>query len=121
MNKTTRTSQARSNTLNPNFNADIPQWSEARSNEQEEIGIRKGSTKSNVENKNNGMKGKSSEEKETKITKCSRKSHVETENEETKEIISEEEDIGIRKFRRIIRVDIMNKEVKGWTSSLKQQ
>ena len=81
----------------------------------------KGRSKSNVEDKNEELKGRSSEELEIKISKCIRKSYVETENEVTKESSSEEENIGIRKCRRRSRVDNMNEEVKGWTSSSKQQ
>ena len=121
MNKTTRISRAKSNTYNSIFNVDIPRWSEARSRKEEDIGIRKGRRKSNVDNKKKEVKVKNSEEEEIKIPKCSRKSHVETVNEETKEIISEEEDIGIHKCRIIIRVDNMNEEVKRWTFSYKKQ
>ena len=42
MNKKTRTSRATSNTYSSNFNADTPQWSEASSSEEEDIGMRKG-------------------------------------------------------------------------------
>ena len=51
----------------------IPQWSEASSNEEEYIGMRKGRRKINVENTNKAVKGKNSEEEEIQITKCSRK------------------------------------------------
>ena len=121
MNKTTRKIRETSNTSNPNFNADIPQWSEASSGEEEYTGIRKGRIISNVDNTNEGVKGKNSEEEEIKIPKCSRKSHVETVNEEMKGSSSEEEDIGIRNCRRRSRVDTMNEEVKLWTSSSKKK
>ena len=52
MNKTTWTCRATSNTHNSNFNADTSLWSEARSREEEDTGIRKGRRKSNFENKN---------------------------------------------------------------------
>ena len=48
MNKTTRTSQATSNTYNSNFNADTPRWSKSGSSEEDGIGIRKGRRKINV-------------------------------------------------------------------------
>ena len=80
MNKTTRTSRATSNTYNSNFNADTPRWSEARSSEEEDIGILKGERKSNVENTNKYVNGKSSEEEDIKIPKCSIKGHIETVN-----------------------------------------
>ena len=110
MNKTIET-QATSNTSNSNFNAEIPQCGEASSSEKEDIGMRKGRRKSNVENTNEEVKGKISEEEEIKIPKCSRKSHVEAVNEKMKGSSSEDEDIGIIKFRRRDRVYIMNKEV----------
>ena len=57
MNKTTQ----RSNTSNSDFNTDIPQWSEASSSDEEDIGIRKGGRKSNVENTNEETKEEISE------------------------------------------------------------
>ena len=39
LNKITRKSQSTINTSNSNFNANIPQWSEASSSEEEDIGI----------------------------------------------------------------------------------
>ena len=84
MNKTNRKSRAISNTKHSNFNADTPLWSEAISSEEEDIRIRKGRRKINVENKIEEVKGKSSEEEEIKIPKCNRKDHFETVNEETK-------------------------------------
>ena len=62
VNKTAQTSRAKSSTYNSNFNADTPRRSEASSSEEEDIGMRKGSRKSNVENTNEDVKGKSSEE-----------------------------------------------------------
>ena len=50
MNKTTRTGQTTSNTYNSDFNSDTPLWSEASSSEDEDILIRKGRRKSDVEN-----------------------------------------------------------------------
>ena len=44
----------------------------------------KGKRKSNVENKNEEVKGKISEKEEIKRPKCNRKSHVETVREKTK-------------------------------------
>ena len=82
MNKTTRTSQATSNTSNSNFNEDIPKWSQESSTEEKDIGIRKCRRKINVEIKNDEMKGNGSEVEEIKILKCSRKCHVETVNKE---------------------------------------
>ena len=67
MNKTTRTIQATSNTSSSNINVDIPQWSEARSSEEEDI---KCSRKSHVETVNEEMKVCSSEEEEIEIHKC---------------------------------------------------
>ena len=61
MNKITRTSQAISNTYNSNFNADIKQWSEAVSIEEEGIGIRKCRIKINVEVANGEVKVSSGE------------------------------------------------------------
>ena len=84
MNKTTRISQATSNTNNSNFNADTPLWSEASSGEEEDIGMRKDRRKSNVVNTNEEVGGKISEEEDIKIPKCSIKGYVETVNEETK-------------------------------------
>ena len=49
VNKTTRKSQATSNTSNSDFNVDISQWSEASSSEEEDIGMRKCRRKSYVE------------------------------------------------------------------------
>ena len=49
VNKTTQKIRETSNTSNPNFNADIPQWSEASSGEEEYTGIRKGRIISNVD------------------------------------------------------------------------
>ena len=59
MNKITQTSRATSNTSNSNINVNIPQWSEARISEEEDIDF---SSKSNVETGNEEMKGSSSEE-----------------------------------------------------------
>ena len=61
MNKTTWTSRDTSNNSNSDFNADIPQWIEASSSEEEDIGMGKGRIKSNVENTNEEVKGKISE------------------------------------------------------------
>ena len=71
------------------MNADIPQWNKDSICGEEEIEMRKGRRKSNVENINKGLKGKSSEEEKIKVLKCSIKSHVETENEEIKESSNE--------------------------------
>ena len=79
----------------------------------------KGRSKSNVEDKNEELKGRSSEELEIKISKCIRKSYVETENEVTKESSSEEEKIEIRNYRKRNLGDNMNEEVRRWTYSLK--
>ena len=49
VNKTTRTSQAASNISNSDFNAYIPQCSESSGSGEEDIGMRKGRRKSNVE------------------------------------------------------------------------
>ena len=76
MNKTTRASRATSNTSNSNFNANIPQWSEARSSEDEEIGMRKCMKKRNVEIINDEVKGISSEVEDIKIRKCRRNIHI---------------------------------------------
>ena len=76
MNKTIQTSRATSNTSNSNFNANIPQWSEASSSEDEDIGIRKFRRNSNVEIINGEVKKISSEAEEIKIRNCSRKIHV---------------------------------------------
>ena len=84
MNKTTRTSRATRNTSNSNFNADIPQLSEASNSEVEDIVMRNGRRKINVENTNKEVKGKNSEEEDIKILKCSRKIHVETVNDKMK-------------------------------------
>ena len=70
MNKTTRTNRVTSKTSNPNFNTDIPQWSEASSSEEENIGMRKCRRKSNVEIKNEEVKGSSTEVKEIIMRKC---------------------------------------------------
>ena len=51
--------------------------------------MRKCRRKSNVEIKNEEVKGKSSETEEIKILKCSRKSHVDIINEEMKGSSSE--------------------------------
>ena len=88
MNKTTRTIRATRNTFNSNFNAVIPQWIESSNSEEEDIGIRKGKRKNNVENTNKEVKVKNSEVEQIKVPKCSRKSHVETVKEEMKESIS---------------------------------
>ena len=61
MNKTTQTIKTTSNTYNYDFNADTSLWGEASSNKEEDIVMRKGRRKSNVENKNEEVKGKSSE------------------------------------------------------------
>ena len=90
VNNTNRTSQTTSNTYTLYFNADTPLWSEENSSEEEDIVMRKGRRKSNVENKNEELKGESSEEGYIKIPECNRKGHVETVNEETKENSSEE-------------------------------
>ena len=58
-----------------------PLWIEASSSEEEYVVICKGGIKSNVQNKNEEVKGKNSEEEEIKIPKCNRKSDVETVNE----------------------------------------
>ena len=84
MNKKTQKSRATSNTSYSNFITGIPQWSEASSSEEEEIGMRKCRIESNVYNTNEELKRKSSVEEEIKIHKCSRKSHIETVNEEMK-------------------------------------
>ena len=62
MNKTTQTSRATSNTYNSIFNANIPQWSEVISIEEEGIGMRKFTRKSNAEIVNEEVKGSSSED-----------------------------------------------------------
>ena len=89
MDKITRTSKATSNTYNSNFNANIPQWSEEISSEDEDIGMRKCRRKSNDEIINEEVKGIISEVEEIKMRKCSRKSHVDIINEEVKGSISE--------------------------------
>ena len=60
MNKTTRTSQATSNTYNSDFNTYIIHWSEASSSEGEDIGMSKCRIKSNIEIINKEVKGSSS-------------------------------------------------------------
>ena len=110
MNKKTRTSRAKINTYNTNINIVIPQWSEARSSEEEYIGMRKCKRKSNVEIKNEEVKRKIGKEEDMKIIKYSRKSHVETLNGEMKGSSSEEEDIGICKCRRINQVGFLIKK-----------
>ena len=117
MNETNQTSQARSYTNKSNLNAKTGSCSEASSSEEEDIGMRKGRRKSDLENKNKELNGSSSEEEEIKSPKCVRKGNVETVNEETKESNSEEEEIGICECRRKIRIDKINEEVKGWKSS----
>ena len=116
MNKRTRTSLETGNNSNLYFNVNMPQWSEAISSEEEDVGMRKYRRKNNVEIKNEEVKGKSSKSEEIKILKCSRKSHVENINEEMKGRSSKEEEIGILKCRGRSRVEIMNEELKGWTS-----
>ena len=108
VNKTTWATQSTSNTSNSNFNANIPQWREAISIEEEDIGIRKCRRKINVGIINEEVKGSSSELKDIKICKCSRKIHVDIKNEEMKGNSSEEEEIGIIRCRRRNRVDIIN-------------
>ena len=73
---TTRTCRATSNTSNSNFNADISQWSEVVSSEEEYIGITNCRRKSDVDIINEEVKGSSSEGEDIKICKCRRKSHV---------------------------------------------
>ena len=90
--------------------------SEASNSEEEDIGMRKGSKKSNVENTNKEVKWKSREEEDIKRTNCSRISNVETVNEEIKEISSEVEEIGRRKCRKRSRDDIMKKEILKYVS-----
>ena len=84
MNKKTRISQTTNNTYNWNSNANIPQWSEARSSENGEIGMTKCRRK-NVDIINEEVKVISSELEETKILKCTRKNQVDIIKEETKE------------------------------------
>ena len=91
VNKTTRTSQATSNTSDLNFNVDIPQWNGASSSKKEDIGMHLCRGKTNVEIPNEEVKGKSCKLEEIKTPKCSIKSHVETVNEQIKGRISEEE------------------------------
>ena len=76
VNRKTQTRRSTSNTSSSKFNAIIPQWSEASSNEEEYIWMRKWKKEINVEIINDGGK-----EKETKIRKCSRKVHVDIINE----------------------------------------
>ena len=83
VNKTTLTSRATSNKSYSNFNADIPQWRKARSNEEEDIVKRNGRLKNNSENTNEGVKGISSEEENNKILQCSRKIHIVIINEKS--------------------------------------
>ena len=66
MNKTTQISRATSNTYNSNSNADTPLCSEASSSEEEDIGMRKGSGKSNFVNTNEEVKGEISEKEDNK-------------------------------------------------------
>ena len=86
MNKTTLTSQATGDTSNSNFGAKIPQWSEASSSEEGDVGMRKCKRKGNVEIKNGKVKGSSGEVEEIKIRKCKSKSHVFIINDKIKEI-----------------------------------
>ena len=62
-----------SNTSNSNFNANIPQWSEASSIEEEEIVICECRRKSNVKIIKEEVKGSISEVEEIKIIKFRRK------------------------------------------------
>ena len=121
VNKTTWTSRARSNTLDSNVNAHIPQWSEARSSEEEDIGMHKWRGKSNFEIKNEELKGRSSELEEIEIRKCSRRINVDIINREMKGSSSEEEYTERQKWSIRSWFDIINEEVKRWTSSSKKQ
>ena len=66
MNKTNQTSRARCYTYKSNFNIKTGSCSEASSSEQEDIGIRKGMTKSYLGNTNKELNGSSIEEEEIK-------------------------------------------------------
>ena len=120
MNETNQTSRERSYTYKSNLNGKTGGCSEARSIEDEDIGMRKGRRKSDFENTNKELNGSSIWEEEIKSPKCGRKGNVGTVNGETKERNIEEEEIGIRKCRKS-RIDKINEEVKRWTSSSKQQ
>ena len=100
MTKPTQTSRAISNTYKSNFNGNITQWSEARSSDEEDIGICKCRIKINAEITNEEVKVKSSEVEDIKVLKCTMKSHVDIINEVMKGRSSEEEYILIRNCRR---------------------
>ena len=108
VNKKNWTSRSTSNTSNSNFNVTIPQWSEAISIEEEDVGICKCRRKFNVDIIHEEVKGISSKMEEIKLRKCSRKNHIDIINEETKGSSSEEEDIEMCKWSRISRVDTIN-------------
>ena len=91
----------------------IPQWSEARSSEEEDI---KCIRKSRVETVNEEMKGSSSEEENIGIRKCRIRIQVEIMNEEVKGWTSsskkQEAPPEITKIKEVVCLEKMKVKVK---------
>ena len=117
MDETNRTSQANSDSYKTNLNAKKGACNEAKSSEEEHVGMRDSMRKGDFEHSNEESNGNSSDEEENQLPMCGRKGDAENLNE--KKIINEEEEIGIPKCGRKSPIDKYNEEVRGWTYSSK--
>ena len=81
--ETNRTSQANSNSYKSNSNAKKGACNEARSSEEEDVGMLHSRRKGDFERTNEESNGKSSEEKEIKLPKCGRKGDAKNLNNKT--------------------------------------
>ena len=96
MDETNRTSQANSDSYKTYLNAKKGACNEARSSEEEHVGMRDSRRKGNFENSNEESNENSSDEEENQLPMCGRKGDTENLNEKGKNI-NEEEYIGRRK------------------------
>ena len=75
--KTNRTSQANSDSYKTDLNAEKGACNEARSSEEEHVGMRDSMRKGYFEHSNEESNGNSSDEEENKLPKCGRKGPAE--------------------------------------------
>ena len=81
MDDTNRTSQSNSDSYKTNLNEKKDACNEARSSEEEHVGIRDSMRKGDFEHSNEESNGKSSDEEENQLPKCGRKGDAENLNE----------------------------------------
>ena len=77
MDETNKKSRSKSDSYKSNSNAKKGACNEARSSEEEDVGMRNSRIKGDFEHTNEESNGKSSEEEEIKLTKCGRKGDAE--------------------------------------------